>query len=183
MRHEDYEIEGFKIVVTFHDEKSELLLEAKSCGVPLIGTYSVKKHPPHVPGCDYHLHVYDSGNEIFAINQNGTAHDGYHGVRIPNKVYKELLNRYKSWNFPVDQMIEGVQYTYLLDPIESLNYRQLIIETDVIGGELARLEKIEAYVLQENLLTEAQRTILTTSIETVRVRWQRLFLESVKRIS
>ncbi len=182
MRHEDFEMEGYKIVVTYHEEESELLQEAKASGKPLIGTYSVKKHQPHVPGCDYHLHVYDGSNEIFAINQNGSAHDGYHGVRIPNKVYKELQKQYKNWVLPPDQIIEGVQFTYFLEPIESLNYRQVMTESDVIFGELSRMEMFEKHKSSYGLLTEAQQSIIIKSIEEIRTRWQNLFSELAKRI-
>jgi len=127
MRHEILEIEGFLILVTYHSDadNSELLLEAKAKGTPLVGTYSVMKHQPHTNPGEYHLHVYDGQNQIFAINKSGKGHDGYHGVRIPNKVYQALTQKYKGWTIPPDQIIESLYYTYICIPIADLSYREI----------------------------------------------------------
>jgi hypothetical protein len=60
MRHELIEIDSFSLAITYHDENSSLLNEAKHKGEPLIGTYSYNKHQPHSPVGDYHLNVYDA---------------------------------------------------------------------------------------------------------------------------
>lgn len=116
-----------KLVVIFTDEASfsvhfedtegnifskirTKLLEAKFKGKPIGGTYSVQKHTAHVPNTLKHYHVYNKGNEIFAININGTAHDKSHGVRIPNKVADFL--RSVNVNVPQNQIIEW------LDPLK-----------------------------------------------------------------
>ena len=49
MRYELIEIDSFSIAITYHDENSSLLNEAKHKGEPLIGTYSYNKHQPHSP--------------------------------------------------------------------------------------------------------------------------------------
>jgi hypothetical protein len=80
------EIDGFLIFIHETEEtKEQLLLEEKDIGSPLTGPYSYKKHQPHNPTGDYHLHVYKKENEIFSINKGGSGHDGYSGTRIPNK--------------------------------------------------------------------------------------------------
>lgn len=182
MRHEDFEIEGFIIVVTYHDENSNLLTEAKTEGTALVGTYSVKKHQPHVPGCDYHLHVYDVQNQIFAINKNGTAHDGYHGVRIPNKVYKAIQKQYPTWTLPPDKIIECFQFTYILNPVGTLTYKEVLNEVDVIRGELNLYDRIEDLKNTEGLLTEQALQEIVANKADVNQRWQELFNECVRRL-
>ena len=55
-----------------------------------------------------HLHVYKQGNEILAINRDGTAHDGFSGVRIPNTVYNYLQTNYPDYILPCDRIIESL---------------------------------------------------------------------------
>lgn len=178
MKHELLDIDGFLITITFHNDKSELLLEAKSKGTPLIGTYSVIKHPPHTNPGEYHLHVYDGQDQIFAINKSGKAHDGFHGVRIPNKVYSALTQKYKGWTFPPDQIIESLNYTYILNPILSLTYKQILNEIEVLQGEMNFYDRIEKSLLKESITTKAKE-----QNDLLLKRFQELFIESVKRIS
>lgn len=101
-------IEGVTFVIHFHtEEDKQLLLEAKTKGVPLDGTYSAIKHKPHNPTGEYHLHVYDKGNEIFSINKSGSPHDGYHGVTIPKRAFDALKSKYPEWNWPSNRILES----------------------------------------------------------------------------
>jgi hypothetical protein len=150
MKEEQFEIKGFLITVTYHSEESELLLEAKSKGIPLIGTYSVMKHPPHTSPGEYHLHVHDGENQIFAINKSGSAHDGFHGVRIPNKVYKALTQKYKEWTFPPDQIIECINYTLILNPISGLTFREILAEIKVVELELNFHDSVKVSNINES---------------------------------
>lgn len=181
MRHESFNIDGYNIVVTFHDDKSELLLEAKHKGVPLIGTYSVIKHQPHNPTGHYHLHVYDGNNQIFAINRNGTAHDGFHGVKIPSKVYDELKKRYKDWLLPVNKIIESVYYTFLLENISDLKYSELLSEVEVIQAEINFIDSIEKNKNQQ-LMESLGSDLLSNKRDELHNRFTELFVESVKRL-
>jgi len=183
MRHETFEIESYLIVVTYHDNQSELLTEASQKGEPLIGTYSVKKHQPHTPDGDYHLHVYDGQNQIFAINKSGMAHDGFHGVRIPNKVYKELTNRYGGWQFPPSKIIETINYTYILRPLIDLTYKEIISETSIMQNEIEMLQSYKTISETNQVLNEHLNIDQTISqIEQVTDRLKELFTALYKRI-
>ena len=152
-------IDEFQIIVNYHTSESELLLEAKHKGTPLVGTYSFTKHPPHTQPGEYHLHVYDGNNQIFAINKDGTGHDGYHGYVIPNKVYQTITQRFPSWLFPPDQIIEALNYTYILNPISTLRYSEIVNEIEAISKELRVYEQAEKMLLLESNLPKAQEQI------------------------
>lgn len=183
MKYETFEIDGYSIFVSYYDSQSELLLEAKTKGEPLIGTYSVIKHQRHTPDGDYHLHVYDGQNQIFAINKGGLAHDGYHGVRIPNKVYQELKKRYNGWHFPPNKIIETVNFTYILKPLDELTYKEIINEITTIQGERDILETFKSLIGKSHILNEnISKNDIRNQIEQVTERFKELFLESVRRI-
>lgn len=106
------------MIVLVHDcieGEEDLLLEAKTRGTPLTGNYSFDKHQPHIPSGDYHLHVYKKGNQIFSINKSGKGHDGYSGTRIPNDVFSALQAKFPGWKWPSDQIIESLNYTYIIE--------------------------------------------------------------------
>lgn len=116
------EIENFKVdeilirLFVPDDEEIPLLLESRQKGRILVGTYSYDIHMGHNSTGEYHLVLYDKGREILAINKiSGTAHDGYHGVRIPNKAFDVLKKKFSDWKWPENQILESTQYTYLLD--------------------------------------------------------------------
>lgn len=172
---ETIDIEGFEILITCYDALPEPVNEAKSKGLPLIGNFSYLKHPPHGFKGDYHLHVYNGNNEIFAINRNGSAHDGYHGVRIPNKVFAALISRFGDWKFPPNQIIEGLHYTYILPPVSLMSYREVISESTVINFELQLFSNIPV------LLREADQAI-TGKEAAFRERFKELFLALYAKI-
>jgi len=114
---ESIELEGilFRIFIP-EDEEMSLLLESKQKGRPLVGTYSYDIHKGHNSTGEYHLILYNKGKEFLAMNKvSGTAHDGYHGVRIPNKAYDVLKNKFKDWNWPDNQILESNEFTYFLN--------------------------------------------------------------------
>lgn len=53
-----------------------------------------------------HVHILLKGKELFALNINGTAHDGSHGVRIPNIIKDALPEIFPSCEIPENGMIE-----------------------------------------------------------------------------
>lgn len=110
-------IEGLTFVLNKYNETEiQDINEAKYSGRPLIGTYTYDIHQPHNPTGEYHIHLSDKGNEILSMNKgSGTAHDGYHGVRIPNKAFKALKKRLSDWNWPEDQIIESITHTFFID--------------------------------------------------------------------
>lgn len=177
-RTENIVIDELQIIVIYHTEDSELLLEARHKGMPLIGTYSVIKHPPHTQPGEYHLHVYDGNNQIFAINQGGSGHDGYHGYAIPNKVYQALNQRFPSWLFPPDQIIEALNCTYILKPISSLKYSEILNEFDLMQNELNTYEQAE-----KNLLLESSDPKIQEKKEIIRDRFKSLYLALCQKTS
>jgi hypothetical protein len=52
--------------------------------------YTARVDGVHVLPGQRHVHVFLRGNELFALNADGTAHDQSHGVDIPGKVLKRL---------------------------------------------------------------------------------------------
>ena len=179
MKEEVLKIEDITVIIFYHADDSIFVNEAKSRGNYLIGNYSYLKHPPHtIPG-DYHLHVYDGNNQIFAINKNGTAHDGYHGVRIPNKVYFTLKSKFPNWNFPADKVIESFNYTYFFKTISDLNYREILNEISCVGGELYMFEQYQR--LQETILKE-RHAVIAQNHDMLLMRYQEVFIESYNRI-
>lgn len=132
MKYRVEEIEGEIFHIYMHDQNDDQILnEAKTKGEPLTGTYSAIKHPPHNPTGEYHLHVYDSSNEIFAINKSGKGHDGYSGTRIPNRVFAALQAKYPDYTIPSDQIIESVGHVTVFDfrneilrPVQVLRYKK-----------------------------------------------------------
>jgi hypothetical protein len=86
----------------------QLLKEAKQGkGTPLAGTYFYRKDGPHVPTGQYHLHVYEKNNQLFAINWDGTAHDQSHGVTIPGKVFDAIQTKFPKLKLPANRIIES----------------------------------------------------------------------------
>jgi len=179
MKEELFKIEDSTVVIFYHEKGSLFVNESKSRGDYLIGCYSYLKHPPHTTPGDYHLHVYADSNQIFAINKNGTAHDGYHGVRIPNKVYNALKSKFHDWTFPADKIIESFNYTYFLNDISELNYREILNEIDFFASETNLFEKYQK--MPPSLLTERYEKI-KPNYERLLKRFQDLFIESYNRI-
>ncbi|HZY82258.1 MAG TPA: hypothetical protein VFE50_22185 [Cyclobacteriaceae bacterium] len=109
-------IEGLTFQIFFHDElEYQQMNEAKSRGRHLTGTFEYDIHKPHNSTGEYHIHLRDKGKEILSMNKvSGTAHDGYHGVRIPNKAFKALQQKLPDWNWPKNQIIESKEYTYFM---------------------------------------------------------------------
>ena len=75
--------------VIFTDKELHELCEAKDCfsSIPGLKGYSYRKDKPSgIPnsGNQYHWHIYLRGKECFAVNIDGTGHDGYHNVKIDN---------------------------------------------------------------------------------------------------
>ncbi len=83
------------------------LQEAKHRGRPLRGPYSYRKDGPHSPVGQNHIHVFRSGNELFALNWTGTAHDQSHGKHIPNKVAAALRQLFPDLVIPSNNFIES----------------------------------------------------------------------------
>lgn len=116
-------------------ERLQLLQETKE--IDLGNTYSAYKHYDHssqfADPLKTHLHVYKRGKQIFAINRDGTAHDGYHGVLIPGAIYNTLTREFPDFQFPPNRLIENMQR---LSDIPEIEISQLDEELDSVLCEL-----------------------------------------------
>lgn len=97
------------------DDTLQALNEARDYGVKLGGTYSALKHKPHVSSAEYHLHIQDKGTEIAALNFSGSAHDGWHGVQLPNTVVQGIRNRFPKCKIPPNGFIEAASLATQFD--------------------------------------------------------------------
>ena len=92
--------------------KEGLILEKKNVFTPIAGlknyTYRIdQQQGSGGPGRQRHIHLFYNGKELFAINADGTAHDGYHQVLIPQEVVPFLKS--KKINVPLNNLIEFYQ--------------------------------------------------------------------------
>lgn len=102
-------IDDHLVHIYFHDPNvSHLLNEAQHRGTPIGGIYSASKHSPHTPEGKYHLHLYAKGNQIGALNIDGTTHDSWHGHRLPNVVVSGIKTHFPSFQVPDDGVLETV---------------------------------------------------------------------------
>jgi hypothetical protein len=124
------------------DEEVQQITEAKDRRRALVGTYTYDIHMPHNPTGEYHIHLRNKGNEILSMNKGGSAHDGYHGAKIPNKAFKELQKQLPDWNWPNNQILESLQYTYILDK-NATNYLRHV---SVFRHRNHELQDVDAFI-------------------------------------
>ena len=55
-----------------------------------------------------HIHVYKRGKELFAINRDGSSHDGFHSITIPSSVYGFIRDNYPDFILPTNRVIESL---------------------------------------------------------------------------
>ncbi|WP_319403213.1 hypothetical protein [uncultured Anaeromusa sp.] len=103
------------IIFVGSKEDEKVLLEAMLPGQPIGGVYSVKKHSPHTPKNQTHLHVFKKNNQIFAINYDGSAHDKSHGVEIPREVAAGLRRCFPNVVIPANNIIESIDISSVTD--------------------------------------------------------------------
>ena len=95
--------------------------------------YYCYKHPAHSPVGKTHYEVFYKKNKLFAINDDGSGHDGSSGKYIPNKPYDFL----KNLAIPLrdDHLIEQLDYDKLYKLDQTMSY-QLLVEsasnTDIV---------------------------------------------------
>lgn len=93
----------------------DLIVEKKDKFPQIPGTrYSFRKDNPRGipgPGNQQHIHIYAPDNkQLFAINIDGSAHDGCHGAKIPEEIAKFLIS--KGFNVPENRIIEWYPYPF-----------------------------------------------------------------------
>lgn len=113
--------------------------EAKQRGQPLTGVYTYRKDKPPPKG-QYHLHIFEKNNELFAINWNGTAHDKNHNKVIPLTVYDALREKFPTLVLPDrnSRVIESVNPQLFVEPVESPSCRT--VTPDELLGLKALIE-------------------------------------------
>lgn len=82
------------------------LAEAKRGPISLDGRYSARLDPPRVSPGLHHLHIFGRRGELFAVNIDGTSHDGSRGTRIPNDVADAIREKFPRFRMPPDNVIE-----------------------------------------------------------------------------
>jgi len=87
-------------------ELAARLDEAKQKGKSLGGKYSAHVHSKHWDGGQKHLHVYAKQKQIFALNQDGTAHDASHNVEIPKVAADGIRKLFPDFVLPSNNVIE-----------------------------------------------------------------------------
>lgn len=106
-----------------------LILEAKTLFNPVPGVkhYTYRIDPQlgeGGPGRQRHIHMFYNGEELFSMNTDATAHDGYHQVKIPDALNPFLKS--KGFSLPSNNIIEMLQASSGSRFIcESLDYRAL----------------------------------------------------------
>lgn len=94
------------------------------------------------PGNQKHIHVLaKNGNELFAMNVDGTAHDGYHKVQIPQDVRTFLFD--KGFSLPPNNIIEF--YTSTQNTSKSL-----IMENEVLSSPWSKLVPKVCKIINES---------------------------------
>lgn len=148
-----------------------ILLESKDVFSPVPGvkhySYRIdKQQGDGGPGRQRHIHLYYNGEELFAMNVDATAHDGYHQVEIPRELNPFLCS--KGFPIPANNIIEIRQYNSM---------GQLLCE-DVVNGAMindkefsAALENIQRITIVESNVKESEVTMLLK----IRNNYQRVF--------
>jgi len=116
------------VILIAKDETVQLLTEAQYRGKPLGGPYSALEHKP--PYGKNHIHVYLRNNEIFALNSDGTAHDGYHGIPIPKRVANAIPTFFPSYQLPPKNLIENFDIPIAPKEIDTFFRRILLLENN-----------------------------------------------------
>lgn len=106
----DYYLESIIISEDVYNEidNGRFIVEAKSTSGVISGSkYSYRIDRPfgeQKPGNLKHIHILVKGKDLFAMNVDGTAHDGCHKVKIPEDVIDFMTN--KGFKVPSDGIIE-----------------------------------------------------------------------------
>ena len=114
------------------------ILERLFMPIPGIQRYGYRIDIPYGekrPGNQKHMHIYIKQNELFALNVDGTSHDGYHNVKIPDTLIPFLKK--KGFTIPPNNIIEIInpkeQTTLLLEsPIEQTKKLQPINKIAIV---------------------------------------------------
>ena len=113
-------IDVYTVEIFYNEENTITQIdEAKHRGIHIGGPYSAKYHKAHTnPGKD-HLLFYNRQNKLFAMNVDGTGHDGSSGTKIPNRIVKGVKQTFPNVKIPDDNIVENMklpdELLFLLD--------------------------------------------------------------------
>lgn len=108
------------------------------------------------PGNLKHIHIYGKTGQLVAMNVDGSAHDGYHQVRIPDDVVPFLQK--KGFTLPPDNIIEiymlPVERALILEQLEDKQMPEPALSTEFAMWLGAIIRRSEAFQLVESNLQE-----------------------------
>lgn len=137
-----------------------LILEAKISYNPIPGIkhYTYRIDPQlgeGGPGRQRHIHMYYDGKEVFAMNADATAHDGYHHAKIAKELNPFLTQ--KGFPIPANNIIEFYQ---------------------IHNAQGLLLEEMNCYLMNSIALNTAEAirnakiiTIIEANVETYQVKF------------
>ena len=100
---------------------------------------SVRFDRAHVPGGQDHLHFLQKGNNLFALNRDGTAHDRSHGIQMAKWTMDYIKTNHPEWTVPKNGLIEAMlardEKTYLIEANESSGAPVLLDPRQLIAAE------------------------------------------------
>jgi|APSaa5957512535_1039671.scaffolds.fasta_scaffold29590_1 hypothetical protein len=102
---------GKYTIEVFYDEASTNMniTEARHRGIPIGGPYAAKYHKAHAPTGKDHLQFYKKQNKLFAMNVDGTGHDGSSGIELPNRIAKGINKVFPDVTLPPNNIIEKLK--------------------------------------------------------------------------
>ncbi len=78
--------------------------------VDLPGNYYARFDRGIPPTTQNHLHIFKKGNQIIAMNQDGSPHDNAGGL-IPKSIFPDLKKTFPEWNWPSNRLVESENLT------------------------------------------------------------------------
>lgn len=139
--------------------KEGLILELKVIGtkIPGVKHYTYRIDPQQGeggPGRQRHIHLFYDGEQLFAMNLDGTAHDGYHQVKIPDDIVSFIKG--KGFTLPNDNIIELKHFN---------NSGELIRENN-------NLEDDFVFTATRTISRTHRITIFESNVESFQAIWQ-----------
>jgi len=63
-------------------------------------------HRQHISGAQDHIHFGHKNQSLYAMNRDGSAHDGSHGERLSNRAVDFLRTDFADFKIPKKKVIE-----------------------------------------------------------------------------
>ncbi|MHB1702826.1 MAG: hypothetical protein ACYCS0_01215 [bacterium] len=110
----NFNVSEYIVYILLDNSSEKMLLESNN--YYNFGKYSARLDNPHFSDGQKHIHLYARGNQLFALNKDGTAHDGKlsHQKSIPNVVADFIRNEFPYIKIPVNNLIENASRSMTL---------------------------------------------------------------------